>query len=284
VALYVLIRCFPCLFCSILVLSILGAGLIVFSVAAFRNATAPEQGIDRALSATLKRLENVAATPGFSKILSLPLQFLAACKAAVISVVMLPFKFVHGSVSTVGRAGGATMQAVNSIIRWIVGLPGNLASSLTASLGRGTRAASNGLSKRSQRAAGVVSSSFLGVFVRSIASSFTYTATIVKAGVSSIGLALVQVKGSIMSASTATLYFGSIVVDKSSGGFVAVETGLVRATLALERAGERVSKGLSVGISGLDGMGDKVAEFLNKIVASSSSPSGGSSKGNTGVL
>jgi hypothetical protein len=282
---------FPCPFCSILVLSVLGAGLIVFSVAAFRNASAPEQEIGRALSATLKSLENVAATPGFYKFLSLPLQFLTACKAAVISVVMFPFKFVHGSVSTVGRAGGAIMQAVNSIIRWIVGLPGNLANSLTAFLGRGTRAMSSGLSNRSQRAVDAVSVSFLGIFVRSIASSFAYTATIVKAGVSSIGLALVQVKGSIESASTATMNFGSTVVAKTSGGFVAVETGLAAvetglagAALVLGKTGGRVSKGLSGGISGLNGMGDKVAEFMSKIVASISSPFGGSSKANTGVL
>lgn len=317
----------------ILVLSVLGAGLIVFSVAAFRNASAPEQEIDRALSATLKSLENVAATPGFYRILSLPLQFLAACKAAVLSVVMLPFKFVHGSVSTVGRAGGATMQAVNSIIRWMVGLPGNIASSLTAFLGRGTRAVSSGISSQSQRAVGAVSASFLGVFVRSIASSFTYTATIVKAGVSSIGIALVQAKGSIESASTstmnfgssvvaktsgglvalytativkagvssiglafvqvkgsiesasmATLNFGSSVVFKTSGGFVAVENGLAGTAVALGKAGDTISKGLSVGISGLNGMGDKVADFVSKIVASISSPFGDSSKGNAGVL
>ena len=324
---------FLCPFCSILVLSVLGAGLIVFSVAAFRNASAPEQEIDRALTATLKSLESVATTPGFYRILSLPLQFLAACKAAVVSVVMFPFRFVHGSVSTVGRAGGATMQAVSSIILWIAGLPGNLASSLTAFLGRGTRAVSSGVSNRSQRAVGAVSASFLGVFVRSIASSFTYTATIGKAGISSIGIALVQVKGSIESASTASMNFGSSVVAKTSGGFVAVytativkagvssiglaliqvkgsielastattnfgsivvanasrgfvavETGLAGTALALGKTSDRISKGLSVGISGLNGMGDKVAEFLSKIVASISSPFGGSSNGNAGVL
>jgi hypothetical protein len=275
----VLIHCFvlsPCHFYSILVLSVLGAGLIVFSVAAFRNASAREPEIDRALSATLKSLEKVAATPGFSKMLALPLQFLVACKDAVVSVVMLPFKFVLGSVSTVVRAGGATMQAVNSIIRWFVGIPGNLASSVMTFLGRGTRAMSNGVSNRSQRAVGAVSASFLGVFVRSVASSFTYTATMVKASFSSIGLALVQVKGSIESASMATINFGSSVVATTSGVFVAVETGLAGTALALGKADDRVSKGLSGGTSALNGMGDKVTEFLSKIVASISSPFGGS--------
>jgi hypothetical protein len=216
------------------------------------------------LSAALKSLENVAATPVLSKLCpghstSSRVQRRSGFSGDVSNS--------PGSISTHGHVLVVQpMQAV-SIVRWIVGLPGNLASSLTAfSLGRGTRAISMAFQPVS------TNDKWFQLPFRSIcpiSSSFSRasTATIVKAGVFfRLSLALVQVKGSIDKFQRLPP-FSSSASSKDHGRICRSRTGLVE-LFYVGKTG-RVSR-LSVG-TGLHGMGDKVAEFLSKTVASISS-------------
>lgn len=241
--------------------------MIILAVAAFRNATTPEQEIDRALSATLETLGSGTSSAGFAKILSLPFQLLSACKEGIMYVCMLPFRFVSGSIKTVGSASNAMMEAVSSALAWIFGLPANLAKSLINVVGNGLKSLSNGLSDRSRRAMEALSASFLGIFAREILAFVSSVAEVLNSGFSSMHLAVTHTTIVLQTASQHTIQLMSEIIAKCVVWTTLASNAVSGGIMELGKMGSKLSKGAADGAASLNQLGGATIAFWNRIIS-----------------
>ena len=147
----------------------MGAGLIVLSVAAFRNAHATEEQMDRALSATMSFLESGNI---MSKIFSIPIQILTACKNGIVYVVTFPHRVASGLFNMICRTGTATKETIRTAIHWLVSLPRGIARSILTLLRHGSDAILSRLSDKSRQTwtsiVTSISTSTVGIFVANV--------------------------------------------------------------------------------------------------------------------
>ena len=109
-----------------IVLTLLGLGLIFVSVAAFRNVNkTPSDAVDRAFLNAMEKM-----TSRLLKLVFLPLDFLIACKDALVSIVMFPFKMISSGVSRAGTLGKNLVGFVQEWLLWLLHLPTQFLSSL----------------------------------------------------------------------------------------------------------------------------------------------------------
>jgi hypothetical protein len=238
------------------VLSILGGGLIVLSVVAFRNIHSTEQELDRVFSASLKAIESGAAVATLSKILSVPVQLLAACKNAIVSAVSFPFRLVHLSVVGIGQAGSATGHVIGDVIQWIIGLPGNAALSFVTFI-----------SNRSRRTAEALSASAVAVFVRSLASSYSNSIMAIHTALASIGLALSRGVSSLDSLSKSLVSTCGEVVSRMNARMMSTRNKILS-------VGATSVYGISYSSFTLRLYGEELVDFFNRILSRLSRSSG----------
>jgi hypothetical protein len=244
-----------------IVLSLLGAGLIVLSVAAFRNANAPEAQLDRALSATLSTLESGGIQSIISKLLAIPFQVLSVCKDAIVNVITFPFRLVWQVIAAVGRAGGTTEKALTNVARWIASLPSTIAQSLSRLVTRGAQTILSRLSDRSRRTwealAASISASMVGGFARDIAS-----------GVSKAHLAMLSAFASLGMALTSLASLWDQVNNSLNDSALAVESFVLSVIGLVAQTGIRCSKFVWEGPTSVNVAGVHLSEYFNTILES----------------
>uniref|UniRef100_A0A7S4EH49 Uncharacterized protein n=1 Tax=Pseudo-nitzschia australis TaxID=44445 RepID=A0A7S4EH49_9STRA len=109
-----------------LILALTGIGLIFVSVAAFRNVNqTPSDAADRAFLNAIERY-----TTRMTKLLFFPLDFLVACKDALVGIVLFPFRFVSSGVTRANQFGKGLFGAARHWFLWLIHLPFELLSSL----------------------------------------------------------------------------------------------------------------------------------------------------------
>jgi len=157
---------------SHIVLAVLGTGLIFVSLMAFQRSIAPEsqsQSLDTAL-ATLEKSELVKM---MIQVVTFPWHALIACKDAMVWLLMLPFRVISGTLIGLGRAGNATIDALNRCIQWLIHLPIHLAHTFFASIGKGMTGISETLANQSRNMGKVWSGSSVGIFFHTLADGFS---------------------------------------------------------------------------------------------------------------
>ena len=111
------------------VLTLLGVGLMFVSVSAFRNVNqTPSDAADRAFLNTIEK-----HTSQMLKLLFLPLDFLAACKDALVGILLFPFRVLLSSLTRAGKLGESLLASVQNWFLWFLYLPTQILSSLLSS-------------------------------------------------------------------------------------------------------------------------------------------------------
>ena len=137
--------------------------------------------MDKALLRTLESTN----VKGISKVLSMPLEWLIACKNAIISVLLSPFRLAAASLSRLGHAGNTVVSMFQRWVEWIANLPSQLVHSLSGVFQDGLRAVSAGFTGRSRQISAALSASFLGGFMRNVTEAFTSASTAILATLTS---------------------------------------------------------------------------------------------------
>jgi len=107
------------------VLTLLGAGLIFISVAAFRNVNqTPSDAADRVFLNTIEK-----HTEQMLKLLFLPLEFLVACKDALVGMFLFPFRVLSSGLTRAGKLGESVLASVQNWFLWLLYLPTQILSS-----------------------------------------------------------------------------------------------------------------------------------------------------------
>ena len=114
-------------------MSILGLGLISVSILAFRNAHRAPNEAPIADEAIIRAIETQGSR--LYKIINLPIDFLIACKDAIVSVFLFPFRFVSKGLSQFRKVGESFVGAIQQWFEWLFSLPKHLWSSIMISLG-----------------------------------------------------------------------------------------------------------------------------------------------------
>ncbi|VEU36274.1 unnamed protein product [Pseudo-nitzschia multistriata] len=122
-------------------LALTGVGLIFVSISAFRNlAQTPSDAADRAFLGAIETY-----TSRLLKVLFLPLDFLVACKDALVAIALFPFRFLSSSAARAGDLGKALLGAVRDWLFWLVHLPFELLSSVLSASSHALGAAATNL-------------------------------------------------------------------------------------------------------------------------------------------
>jgi hypothetical protein len=158
------------LFLLATVLSIVGAGLIILSISAFRNAHSSERSIDDTLAMAF---QNSAAM--ISRVVALPKSLLVACKNAIVSVLLFPFRLVAAALRQLGAAGNATVNSMNRFVDYMATLPFRFYQALTETLQNGFQVLVGGIQHQSRQFSAAISTSFLGVFYRNLVEMLSKT-------------------------------------------------------------------------------------------------------------
>eukprot|EP00536_Pseudo-nitzschia_multiseries_P007866 jgi/Psemu1/287415/fgenesh1_pg.190_\ len=146
-------------------LALTGVGLIFVSIAAFRNVNQnPSDAADRAFLSTIEKY-----TTRLLKILFLPLDFLVACKDALVSIVLFPFRFVSSSVARANKLGKSLFGALTHWVLWLLNLPLDVLSSFFRGSKHVFNTACTNLVDRLRRLVDSTNDSFHGVVLREIA-------------------------------------------------------------------------------------------------------------------
>ena len=170
----ILTRAYIAFFC--LVLAVLGTGLIFVSLMAFQHSISPEsqsQSLDRAL-ATFEKSELVRR---LIQMVTFPWYALITCKDALVWLLILPFRAVAGALNGLGRAGNATIDALNQCLHWLINVPIQLAQYFAAIIGHGLTGMSEGLSNQSRQMGKALSGSSLGIIFHALADGFSSAST-----------------------------------------------------------------------------------------------------------
>ena len=101
------------------------------SYSAFQNANkAPSEAVDRAFMKTLE-----THSSRLFKLLTFPLDVLIACKDALISVILFPFRLMSRGLAKLGKAGERTRDLIQDWLLWFVNLPTQIFAWLFGGLG-----------------------------------------------------------------------------------------------------------------------------------------------------
>ena len=108
------------------VLSVLGIGLIFVSIAAFRNVNQiHSDATDRAFVDTVE-----IYTSRILKLLFFPLDFVTACKDAIVNTFFFPFRVVSSSISSAKALKEITKVTIQNWLLWFFGIPWRISSSI----------------------------------------------------------------------------------------------------------------------------------------------------------
>ena len=132
------------------------------SLSAFRNAN--ETSSEKADHAFMKSLEEFSER--LLRLITFPFDFLVACKDAIGNLLMFPFRVVSRGFSETKRAGGSLIDYLQSMISWLISLPGNLLSSILESCGTTYRHLSTMISSQLETTGRAISTSSFGRFVQ----------------------------------------------------------------------------------------------------------------------
>ena len=135
----------------------MGLGLISVSILAFRNAHRGPNEAPISDEAIIKAIETQSSR--LYKILNFPIDFLTACKDAIVSVLLAPFRFVSKGLSRFSKVGEGLAEAIQRWVEWFLGLPQQLWSSILISLGS--------ISKSAQSAVQMYQDALMDCFRRS---------------------------------------------------------------------------------------------------------------------
>lgn len=109
-----------------IVLSVLGIGLIFVSIAAFRNVNQiHSDATDRAFVDTVE-----IYTSRILKLLFFPLDFVTACKDAIVNTFFFPFRVVSSSISSAKALKEITKVTIQNWLLWFFGIPWRISSSI----------------------------------------------------------------------------------------------------------------------------------------------------------
>ncbi|MGK3742158.1 MAG: hypothetical protein ACI90V_009012 [Bacillariaceae sp.] len=145
---------------SFLVLTLLGVGLIFVSIAAFRNVNqTPNDANDRAFFDTIETY-----TSRLLKLLFLPLDFVAACKDAIVSIFFFPFRILSSSLSRVGKLGESMIGSIQKWFIWLLYLPTRFLTSIQEGSRTILESSFTYLISQLSRLKYAASTSFVGVF------------------------------------------------------------------------------------------------------------------------
>lgn len=107
-------------------LTVLGVGLIFVSITAFRNVNrTPSESADRAFLNAVEK-----TTSRLLKLIFLPVDFLIACKDAMVSIILFPFRIISSGVTRAGKLGQTLLGSTRDWMLWLIYLPAQLLSSL----------------------------------------------------------------------------------------------------------------------------------------------------------
>jgi hypothetical protein len=141
------------------VLTVLGLGLIFVSVAAFRNVNQiPSDAADRAfLNAIEKTISRLL------KLVFLPLDFLIACKDALVNIILFPFRMITSSAFRAGKLGQTLLGSARDWFLWLLYLPAQFLSSLLCGSKQIFKTSFANLMDRFNRLGCAVNMTFVGV-------------------------------------------------------------------------------------------------------------------------
>ncbi|KAG7357786.1 hypothetical protein IV203_014373 [Nitzschia inconspicua] len=109
-------------------LTFLGIGLIALSVSAFRSANADAgESADQAFFKTLEEL-----TTRLFKLLCLPYDFVIACKDAMTSILLFPFRLFSKTFTKTRDAVQTLVDCIHTWLLWLFNLPGDFFATLYA--------------------------------------------------------------------------------------------------------------------------------------------------------
>jgi hypothetical protein len=254
------------------VLSIFGAGLIVLSVAALRNANLPVEGVEQAL---LKTLESTNMDKVW-KVLAMPFDLLISAKDAVVWLVTLPFHLVSKSFRSLGRAGTAGATFVGSLIQWILQLPSQLLHSMMAALGTSWTAMSIKISETSQAALAPLSSSFLGVFFKNLGELFSNTIYGTRAVVASTRLVLSNGTEAADAYMKMALDIVAQAYARTLGSFATANRKMSTGASWLQASGSHAVQDVSNGYDYLNELAAALAFYIEDIMSAVTGTGGGS--------
>ena len=145
---------------SLLVLTLLGVGLIFVSIAAFRNVNqTPNDANDRAFFDTIETY-----TSRLLKLLFLPLDFVAACKDAIVGIFFFPFRILSSSLSWAGKLGESMVASIQKWFIWLLYLPTRFLTSIQEGSRTILWSTFAYIISQLSRVKDVASTSFVGVF------------------------------------------------------------------------------------------------------------------------
>lgn len=143
---------------------------------AFQHSLSPEsqsESLDRALVT----FEKSAAVQRLIQMVTFPWHALLAVKDALVWLVLLPFRALTRTLTSLGLAGNATINALNQCIQWVINLPIRLAQTLTGAMGFVLTKILEGLAYQSQQLGRKLSGSRLGVFFSDLSEWFSAAIT-----------------------------------------------------------------------------------------------------------
>jgi len=141
-------------------LTLLGFGLIFISLTAFRNANQiPSDAADRAFLNVIEK-----TTQRLLKLVLLPFDFLIACKDALVSIILFPFRMISSGVSRAGKLGQTLLESARDLFLWLLYLPGQILSSLLCGSKQMFQTTCAKLMDRLNRLGCAVDMSFIGLF------------------------------------------------------------------------------------------------------------------------
>jgi len=145
-------------------LALTGVGLIFVSLAALRNVNqSPSDAADRAFLNTIEKY-----TARLLKIVFLPLDFLVACKDALVSIFLFPFRLISFGVTRVNNLGKSLLGAFKHWILWLLNLPFDMISSFLWGTKHMFHTACTNLVERFRSVIDAANDSFHGVVLREL--------------------------------------------------------------------------------------------------------------------
>ena len=242
----------------------MGVGLIFLSISALRNASSPEQEIDRAVSATLAALESgtTPAMSALSKILSWPSNVLAGWWEVLMKIMWTPVDILSSSISSASQACDMAVSSVYQLMNWLLSLPGNLAHAIMAMLGSRAQKAVGQISKSSRSLLDHASASFVGVLLHRIASSITSTGTAIRMGCSYLSDMASRLVFDAIQFTNSAVSFGSASIDRTLGVIASTDRAILRYYTILDRHWKSASKKVSSGVVSAQAYGERSFEVL----------------------
>eukprot|EP00934_Nitzschia_sp_Nitz4_P005314 Nitzschia sp. Nitz4//scaffold32_size149145//69827//74087//NITZ4_002882-RA/size149145-processed-gene-0.96-mRNA-1//1//CDS//3329548078//5304//frame0 len=150
-------------------LTVLGTGLLVLSVVAFRHASSPEnQTFDVALSS----LEKLDLVQGLTKLLFLPWDALVAFSNTCAWFMMLPFRAISGFLQGMGWAGNVTVDGINQLISWVLNFPILFAQTALGVVGNGLSMTLQALANQFRAVGEALSGTIFGTMFLGLADGF----------------------------------------------------------------------------------------------------------------